>query len=224
MTSVTSLPEIGESYTTAGGRTAYRVEPSQYGPSILATNLAREKKARQPRKGKQAPVLLTAWQRGEALLSRGYTVDPMPQYLCYEVTGGTAPYHVCLDATSTAYGCSCPDGIMRGDKRPCKHALACMVSLWQWAEAEGDVEQYADIFEEIGILALRAGARTAAPETVTAPDTASKNPDDRGECGELDVETMTRCDGRRIVHYETFAGQIGYPVWVCQKCGWRQAK
>ena len=135
MTSV-SVPKIGESYTTAGGRTAYRVEPSRYGPSILATNLAREKKARQPRKEKQAPVLLTAWQRGEALLSRGYTVEPMPQYLCYEVTGGTAPYHVCLDATSTAYGCSCPDGIMRGDKRPCKHSLACMVSLWQWAEAD----------------------------------------------------------------------------------------
>ncbi len=215
MTSV-SVPKIGESYTTAGGRTAYRVEPSRYGPSILATNLAREKRARQPRKEKQAPVLLTAWQRGEALLSRGYTVEPMPQYLCYEVTGGTAPYHVCLDATSTAYGCSCPDGIMRGDKRPCKHALACMVSLWQWAEADGGADEYADLFEEIGILALRAGARTPAVEIVTAPE---QNPDDRGGCLAFDADTLKHCDGRRIGTREYIENEGFILRWTCQKCG-----
>lgn len=157
-----SLPAIGESYTTAGGRTAYRVEPSRYGPSILATNLAREKKAREARKEKPAPVLLTAWQKGAALLSRGYEVRPMPQDLCYEVTGGTEPYHVCLDAKSTAYGCSCPDGIMRGERRRCKHTLFVLTELWRWAEAEGDTARYADLFNEIGVLALRAGAKEAS--------------------------------------------------------------
>jgi uncharacterized Zn finger protein len=104
-------------------------------------------------------VLLTAWQRGEALLSSGYEVIPMPQELCYEVTGGTEPYHVCLDAKSTAYGCSCPDGIMRGERRRCKHHLAVLVSLWYGAEAEGDTARYSELFNEIGVLALRAGAK-----------------------------------------------------------------
>ncbi len=45
------------------------------------------------------------------------------------------------------------------------------------------------------------------------------NPNDQGECLALDAETVTRCDGRMIVHYETLHGQIGYPVWTCQKCG-----
>jgi hypothetical protein len=107
-------------------------------------------------------VLLTAWQRGEALLLKGYEVLPMPQELCYEVTGGTEPYHVCLDSKSTAYGCSCPDGIMRGERRPCKHSLATMVALWQWAEAEGDTAKYKALFDEIGVTAIRAGAREAS--------------------------------------------------------------
>jgi hypothetical protein len=155
---VNKTPRIGEPITTAGGRTATRVEPSRYGKSILATNLERERKARE-RKEKATPVLLTAWQRGAALLARGYEVIPMPQDLCYEVTGGTEPYHVCLDSKSTAYGCSCPDGIMRGERRRCKHALAVLVSLWYGAEAEGDTARYSEFFNEIGVLALRAGAK-----------------------------------------------------------------
>ena len=42
---------------------------------------------------------------------------------------------------------------------------------------------------------------------------------DRGECQDLDTETMKRCEGRMIVRYETLHGQIGYPVWTCDKCG-----
>jgi hypothetical protein len=128
----------------------------------LAANLERERKAREPRKEKPAPVLFTAWQRGAALLARGYEVIPMPQDLCYEVAGGTEPYHVCLDAKSTAYGCSCPDGIIRGERRRCKHHLAVLVSLWQWAEAEGDTARYSELFNEIGVLALRVGAKDEA--------------------------------------------------------------
>lgn len=154
--------KIGESFQTPGGRVATRVPSERYGPSILATNLERERKAKRE---KSAPVLLTAWQRGEALLLSGYEVRPMPQELCYEVTGGTEPYHVCLDAQSTAYGCSCPDGIMRGDRRPCKHIAATLVSLWQWAEAEGDTAQYKELFDEIGVSAIRAGARNSYQAT-----------------------------------------------------------
>jgi hypothetical protein len=109
-----------------------------------------------------APVLITAWQKGAALLSRGYEVRPMPQDLCYEVTGGTEPYHVCLDANSTAYGCNCADASWRGHKRPCQHHLFVLTELWRWAEAEGDTARYADLFSEIGVLALRAGAKEAS--------------------------------------------------------------
>lgn len=43
---------------------------------------------------------------------------------------------------------------------------------------------------------------------------------DRGQCQDLDTETMKRCEGRMVAtvrdHYLCF---VGYPVWTCDKCG-----
>lgn len=114
-----------------------------------------------------APVLLTAWQKGETLLDhQGYTVLPMAHAQDgYEVQGGTEVYHVCVDRNAAAFGCSCPDGIQRGDKRPCKHFLGVLVQLWRWAEAdpEGDFTEYLDW---AGVTALRAGAGKSIGEGV----------------------------------------------------------
>lgn len=49
---------------------------------------------------------------------------------------------------------------------------------------------------------------------------------DRGQCQDLDTETMKRCEGRMIVTYKKeshTAGGMRYsvscPVWTCDKCG-----
>lgn len=111
------------------------------------------------------PLLLTAWLRGKVLLLSGYSVHEMPQYLCYEVRGGTETYHVCLDPQSAEQGCSCPQGILKGDRRLCKHSRAVMVQLYEWAEASPEgVGPYEDLFREIGITALRAGCKQAEPQ------------------------------------------------------------
>ena len=106
------------------------------------------------------PLLLTAWQRAEVMLLSGYIVHPMPQDLCYEVRGGKETYHVCLDKDNPAYGCSCPQGILKGETRACKHSRLVMLSLYKWAEASQEgVEPYADLFRDLGITALHAGSR-----------------------------------------------------------------
>ena len=120
------------------------------------------------------PLLLTAWQRAEVMLLSGYSVHPMPQDLCYEVRGGKETYHVCLDKNNPAYGCSCPNGILRGDKRIDKHVACAMVSLYKWAEAEGSVEAYADLFRETGITALHAGSRAPVEVQGSLLDVASE--------------------------------------------------
>lgn len=52
---------------------------------------------------------------------------------------------------------------------------------------------------------------------LTLPNTTD-NATDRGQCGELNADTLTRCTGRMVVHYETLHGQIGFPVWTCDSC------
>jgi hypothetical protein len=48
----------------------------------------------------------------------------------------------------------------------------------------------------------------------TLPDT------DRGQCGELDPETMKRCDGRMVSDVrKTCPALVGFPVWTCSACG-----
>lgn len=42
---------------------------------------------------------------------------------------------------------------------------------------------------------------------------------DRGECGELNADTMTRCDGRMMAEYiEATPLLAAFPVWVCSCC------
>lgn len=51
------------------------------------------------------------------------------------------------------------------------------------------------------------------------------NPADRGECQELDTDTMTRCTGRMEVSYKiTTELLMGYPVWECSACGRKVVK
>lgn len=46
----------------------------------------------------------------------------------------------------------------------------------------------------------------------------TENLNDRGPCGELNADTLKRCDGRMIVEYiETTPLLMGFPRWVCDK-------
>ena len=137
----------------------------------LLIHLRAEKAAREAQEAKQKPLLLTAWQKGESQLDHhGYTVLEMPGTggVCYEVIGGAEPYHVCIDQRKAEYGCSCPDGILRGDKRPCKHFLAVSVQIWRWAQESTD--DYTEWLEHYGIMALyRAGHREKQEDGVYKP-------------------------------------------------------
>ena len=122
------------------------------------------------------PLLLTAWRKAEVMLAfEGYDVCPMAQNLCYEVTGGKETYHVCLDKDNPAYGCSCPQGTWKGERRQCKHQNCVCVSLYKWAEASPEgVEAYADLFRETGITALHAGSRAPVEVQGNLLDVASE--------------------------------------------------
>ena len=48
---------------------------------------------------------------------------------------------------------------------------------------------------------------------------------DRGECQELNAETMKRCTGRMVASYKITAELLmGFPVWQCSVCGRKEVK
>jgi hypothetical protein len=61
-------------------------------------------------------------------------------------------------------------------------------------------------------------------DPATSQQAPALHADDRGPCQELNADTLARCTGRMIVHYETLHGQIGFPVWTCSVCGRRDVK
>lgn len=119
------------------------------------------------------PILRLPWQRGEDLLTQGYTVKPMNRAWCYEVVrpcptenpdGVTASYHVCVDRWDSAFGCSCPDHARHGDIRPCKHLLAVYVQLWRWSEESPlrNIVDFGPVLDTLGIPAMREAALRSA--------------------------------------------------------------
>jgi hypothetical protein len=120
-----------------------------------------------------SPILRLPWQRGEDLLTQGYTVRPMDRPWCYEVIrptptnnpdGPTTSYHVCVDEMDSAFGCSCPDHARHGDIRPCKHLLGVYVQLWRWAEESPlrGIVDFTPVLDSLGIPAMREAALRSA--------------------------------------------------------------
>jgi hypothetical protein len=138
-----SLPQIGESFRTAGGRTAYRVEPERYGPSILATNLERAKKAKQKaevvsqsRLQQREQAQATAWAKGKRLRELAYTFqahESEPHTTIVTRRGGrftkTASgdyvnhYLVTLAVEPDEDECTCCYFNAPGSLRPCAHII-----------------------------------------------------------------------------------------------------
>jgi hypothetical protein len=140
-----------------------------YSPEEAERILSRLRAEKAAQEAKQAPALVTAWQKGESLLdAQGYSVHEMPgtHGVCYEVHGGAEVYHVCIGSKEAAYGCTCPDGAWHGDKRPCKHFLGVCVQLWRWAQESA--QDCTEWLEQYGIMALyRAGHRETSGEPAT---------------------------------------------------------
>jgi hypothetical protein len=204
--------------------------------SLYSYELAEEKLEKYRAKAAETPALVPAWERGEAMLdTQGYTVEYMEDYH-YRITrpsgkpannpdGITTSYHVSLNPKADGTpACDCPDSTRHGDEHTCKHILA--VSVWLWRIAQEAADDYTEYLESAGVLRLRRAyeaGKKAKPEEPGVQESLLKQIEeqdsDRGECQELNAETLTRCTGRMKVHYETIAGQIGFPVWTCSACG-----
>lgn len=53
----------------------------------------------------------------------------------------------------------------------------------------------------------------------------TENPADRGECRELNADTLTRCTGRMMAEYiEATPLLLPFPVWRCSCCGRKDVK
>jgi hypothetical protein len=63
-------------------------------------------------------------------------------------------------------------------------------------------------------------AREVEPAIAHAISGPENNPNDRGECLDLNPQTLVRCDGRRVASREYFEGQGTIVRWTCNKCGW----
>lgn len=71
------------------------------------------------------------------------------------------------------------------------------------------------------LLAEKAVAECApTPAIDHAIPGPESNPNDRGECLDLNPQTLVRCNGRRIASRE-YIQDVGFIVrWSCNKCDW----